>query len=210
MILLDPCCLFWRVVGCFFHNQKTTVYLFYFPFLLIMVVFCKMFLKLFVACQVRWLFLICFSNYGFELSNLSDPVCFLWDFSLSLFGIDGLCLLWHFRVTCCHIICVDFQLPLLQWDTTFLHTSPLKWSKERWFFFCLLRSKTVEFTLSYISCCLKWHLFKTVFTESSSFDCTLLPFTLFTGIRADKISLTFPTEKTIKKLLGTIKKCLIF
>lgn len=31
---------------------------------------------------------------------------------------------------------------------------------------------------------------KTVFTESSSLDCTLLPYTIFTGIKTGKISLT--------------------
>lgn len=54
----------WGVVG-FFYNWRITVYLFfYFPFLLILVVFCKMFLKPFVVCQTRWSFLICFPNDG--------------------------------------------------------------------------------------------------------------------------------------------------
>lgn len=77
---------------------------------------------------------------GFELNTLSDPVYFLWDFSLSLFGIDGLCLLWHFRVTCCHIICEEFQLLVFHWGTTFLCTSPLTWSTRKLIFFsaCLV------------------------------------------------------------------------
>lgn len=49
-----------------------------------------------------------------------------------------------------------------------------------------------------------------IFLKLNTFNCILLPFAVFTGIKAGKISLNFPVEKCLKKFLGTIKKCLTF